>query len=188
MAAHLATEVMLRTSGLRFTSVREGPYAEAFALFLDWYPGTEVVQLPADGSIAFASRMELGEGTANLMLTGKFDEQEMVLLSGPRALTLSEVTTIVAEETGRPLRMEIVEGGEEYVRRKAEGDVGLKSEVFFRSRLSWYEGLEKGDGTMVSGTLKEALGREPRDGGEVIQGLLRERKREYTWHQNYMKA
>ena len=188
MAAHLATEAMLRTSGLRFTSVREGPYAEAFPLFLDWYPGTEVVQLPGNGPMAFASRPELGEGTAMLMLSGTLDSQEVVLLSGPRALTLSEVTKIVAEETGRPLRMEIVEGGEEYVRRKAEGDVGQKSELFFRTRLSWYEGIAKGDGATVSGTLKEVLGREPRDPAEVIRGLLRESKGEYVWHQNYMKA
>ncbi|MCJ1383384.1 hypothetical protein MMC17_006497 [Xylographa soralifera] len=188
MAAHLATEAMLRTSGLRFTSVREGVYAEAFPLFLDWYPGTEVVQLPGDGPMAFASRAELGEATANLMLSGEFDGQEVVLLSGPWALTLSEVAKIVAEETGRPLRVEIVEGGEEYVRRKVEGDVGRKSEFFFRSRVSWYEGIEKGDAGTMSGTLREVLGREPRDGGDVIRGLLRESKGEYTWHQNYKKA
>ncbi|MCJ1402934.1 hypothetical protein MMC11_006155 [Xylographa trunciseda] len=186
MAAHLATEAMLRASGLRFTSVREGTYAEAFPLFLDWYPETEVVQLPADGPMAFVSREELGEATAKLMFSGQFDGQEVVLLTGPRTLTLREVTEIVAEETGRPVRMEIVEGGEDYVRRKAEGDVGRKPELFFRSRITWYEGIEKGDGGTVSGTLKEVLGREPTDGGEVIRGLLRESKGQYTWHQNYM--
>ncbi|MCJ1431028.1 hypothetical protein MMC27_000378 [Xylographa pallens] len=188
MAAHLATEAMLRASGLRFTSVREAVYAEAFPLFLDWYPGTEVVQLPGDGPIAFASRAELGEGTAMLILSGMLDDQEVVLLSGPRALTLSEVAKIVTEETGRPLGIEIVEGGEEYVRRKVEGDVGRKSELFFWWRLSWYEGIEKGDAGTVSGTLREVLGREPSDAGEVIRGLLRESKGEYVWHQNYKKV
>ncbi|MCJ1393766.1 hypothetical protein MMC18_006642 [Xylographa bjoerkii] len=119
MAAHLTTEALLRASGRRFTSVREGVYAHADPLFPNWYPGTEVVQ---------------GEGTAKLMLSGKFDAQEVVLLSGPRTLTLREVVQIVEEETGRPFRMEIVEGGEEYVRRKAEGDVGGKPESFFRGR------------------------------------------------------
>ena len=188
MAAHLATEAMLRASGLRFTSVREGPYAEAFPLFLDWYPETSAVQLPGDGPMAFVSRLELGEGTARLMLSGAYDEQEMVVLSGPRTLTLREVVEIIMTETGKAISMEIVDAGNAYVRMKAEGDIGGKPESFFQTRVSWYEGIVKGDGGTVSRTLKDLLGREPRDGGDVIRELLRESEGEYTWHQNYMKV
>lgn len=66
-------------------------------------------------------------------------------------------------------------------------DRGGKPELFFRSMLSWYEGIGRGEGSVVSGTLGEVLGREPEDGMVGVEWLLRGNM-EYTWHQNYMRV
>jgi uncharacterized protein YbjT (DUF2867 family) len=182
-AAHLDTEELLRDSGISFTSVREGVYADAFPLFIDWYPDTTEILLPADGPVALASREELGEATANLMMSGEYDDKEIVLLSGPVAYTMSQVVDIVNETTGRNLAVRRV-SPEEYLSAKGN-DIGGKPMAFFRSRISWYEGIEKGDGATTSQTLASLLGREPLTGKQAIEALLKEAGGNYTWHQNY---
>lgn len=57
-------------SGVTYTNIRMGVYADAFPCFLNWYPSTEKLYLPSDGKTAYASRQELGEATANLMVKG----------------------------------------------------------------------------------------------------------------------
>lgn len=77
--AHLVTERLMREhlggeEGTKWTSVREGLYIDAFPLWLNWYPTDrkQVLYLPDDGGrgVAWATREELGEATAKLMLKG----------------------------------------------------------------------------------------------------------------------
>lgn len=86
MVAHLETEKMLRQSQLVWTIVREGVYADAFPVFLNWYPKDpqQVLYLPCDGEVAFALRDELGEATAKLMMVDGFERQNVrdLLLRG----------------------------------------------------------------------------------------------------------
>ncbi|MCJ1361043.1 hypothetical protein MMC16_000140 [Acarospora aff. strigata] len=185
-AAHLATEKLLQDFGLSYTSIREGIYADAFPLFIDWFPSTTEVLLPGDGPVAFASRAELAEATAKLMISGTYDDQEIVLLTGPKAYTLTQIVDIINNTTGRNVTVTRV-SGDEYVAAVTHGDLAGKGELFFRSRLSWFEGMEDGEGALVTGTMRDVLGREPRDGKEVIEGFLRA-DRDYEWHQNYIKV
>lgn len=71
MQAHLDTEAYLRTSGLTYTIIREGIYSESWPLYFGfWSPeeGTNEVVIPhGDGAIAWASRVDLGEGTARIL-------------------------------------------------------------------------------------------------------------------------
>ncbi|MCJ1447699.1 MAG: hypothetical protein MMC23_008210 [Stictis urceolatum] len=184
-AAHLETERMLEDSGVGYTSVREGLYADAFPLFLDWYPDSREVLVPGtgEGGLAVALRAELGEATANLMRTGRWDREKKVLLSGTEAVSMRDMVGVINEVTGKEVRVRTV-GGEEYVRERVKASRGENGEGFFRSRLSWFEGLEKGDGAVTTGTLREALGREPVGGREAIRKLLVETGGEYRWHQN----
>ncbi|KAJ7268259.1 NmrA-like family protein [Mycena rebaudengoi] len=187
-AAHLETERMLARSGVvAYTSVREGIYANAFPLFINWFPESDEVVFPGtgtdEGGIALALREELGEATANVMRGGRWDDQTKILLSGSEVMSLREVVGIINETTGRDVKVRLVDA-EEYVREGVRGPGRAKGEVFFRSRISWFEGLVKGEGAHVTGTLKEALGREPTGGREALRGLLRETGGNYTWHQN----
>ena len=172
-------------SGISYTSIREGIYAEAFPL-IEWFPNTKEVLLPGDGPIAFASRAELAEATAILMIRGTYDNRKIVLLTGPRAYTLTEIVDVINSVTKRDVKVKRV-SGEEYLVEKLMNDEGGKGEAFFRSRLSWFEGIEKGDGASVDPIMETLLGREPKDAKEVITELL-EKDRNYEWHQNYMKT
>ncbi len=182
MEAHLWTERALREMGVSHTSVREGVYAEAWPLFCDWFPESREVCVPGDGGLAWVAREELAEATAKLMVGGKYDHLQMVVLSGVNAYTLERVVQVVNEVTGREVRFRKV-GEEEFVGVKTADDRGGKGEGFFRQVVSWYEAIERGDAGLVTGTLTEVLGRQPVDGLEVIRGLLR-KDGDYRWHQN----
>jgi uncharacterized protein YbjT (DUF2867 family) len=83
--AHLETEKMLRENGIVFTSLRMGVYADAFPVFLNWFPTdpNQTLYLPSNGSIAYASRDELGEATARLMVEGGHEKQIVSASSQP---------------------------------------------------------------------------------------------------------
>ncbi|KAF4266766.1 hypothetical protein KXW98_000277 [Aspergillus fumigatus] len=181
--AHLQTEDLLRESGLTFTSIREGVYADAFPLFINWYPDTTTVSLPADGRCAFTLRKELGEANARLMLQGGH-ENEIVLLTAGETISFAETVDVINETTGRNVRFQIV-SPEEYVRLSAANDQGGKPAEFFQALVSWYDSVAQGEISHTHPLMKEVLGREPTTPREAIRGFLLE-NRDYTWHQNYV--
>jgi len=190
MEAHLTTERLLKESGITFTSIREGVYADAFPLFLNWYPSdpNQELRLPhsaAEGKWALASREELGEATAKLMVKGGFDN-EIVLFSGPEALTLAELVEAVNEASGRNVSIKWV-SDDEYIKYNFANDEGKKPEFFFHSWTTMFNGVAGGDAAHVSPLLQETLGRRPLDARQFVKDTLR-KNRDYTWHQNYFKG
>ncbi|KAH0612847.1 uncharacterized protein H6S33_009227 [Morchella sextelata] len=181
---HLETERLLKESGLSYTIIREGVYTEAFPLYLSWTPASKSIILPHDGPIAFASRTELAEGTARLLLSD--DEKyanSIVVLTGPEALTLTRVAEVIRDELGNELVVEKVGLGE-YVKGLVER--GERSEAFARSWATTLKAFENGEAGDVHGALEELLGRRPRGAGEVVRGLVKEGLENggYRWHQN----
>ncbi|EED18767.1 NmrA-like family protein, putative [Talaromyces stipitatus ATCC 10500] len=181
--AHLETEKMLKEAGITYTSIREGIYADAFPLFLQWYPTIETIILPSDGVITYTSRDELGEANAKLLLKGGH-ENEIILLTANEPLTGGEIIKIINETTGRNVKLQLV-SPEEYIKYHTENDIGKKPESFWQQRISWFEGIAKGDADLKNPLMREVLGREPKTGSQLIRELLTE-NRDYTWHQNYI--
>ncbi|GAD93698.1 NmrA-like family protein [Paecilomyces variotii No. 5] len=181
--AHLATEQLLEKSGITYTSIREGIYAEAFPIFLGWYPDTRTVYLPFEGRAAYTSRIELGEATARLMIRGGYEKQT-VLLTAQEVVSFQDIVDVINETTGRNVELKFV-SPDEYVRILAEIDQGGKPAAFFKSVVSWYEALRDGDGETKDALMADVLGREPKGAKEVIRELLSQ-DLDYTWHQNYL--
>ncbi|KAL9609554.1 MAG: hypothetical protein Q9167_005686 [Letrouitia subvulpina] len=170
--AHLATEDLLEKSGLTYTSVREGIYAEAFPPFLNWYPSITDLFLPADGPVAWAFRKELGEATARLMLKGGYENRK-VLLTGPKAYTMQAVVETINKTTHRNVALHYV-SLEEYVARNADNDEGKKPKAFFDAWKSAYVGIANGDGACIDQLMGELLRQAPTDGLKLIEGLSTE--------------
>jgi uncharacterized protein YbjT (DUF2867 family) len=170
-------------SGLTYTSIREGVYADAFPVFMNWYPDTKELFLPADGPVAWASRAELGEATAKLMLKEGFENQ-IVLLTGPKTYTFADIVDTIRKITGKELILHRV-SAEEYVTKNAAIDEGKKPAQFFEAWRSLLEGVAEGEVVDVDPLMGELLGRQQKDGLRVIEDLLKENPG-YTWHQNYM--
>lgn len=172
-------------SGLTYTAIREGVYAEAFPVFINWYPDTTAVQLPADGEIAWTRRTELGEATARIMIRGGYENQT-VLFTSEETITTKELVDILNETTSRQVKFEIV-SSEEYVRVNGANDQGGKPQAFFEMVATWWEDIAKGELRTTDGLMRDVLGREPTKPRDAIKQLLAE-NRDYTWHQNYAQS
>ena len=116
------------------------------------------------------------------MMRGGY-ENENVLLTGPKAVTLADLVQTINDVTDRDIVLDKLPF-EKYTKVNAENDEGGKSEWWFEKRVSWYEGVAKGDGKAMDPLMEQLLGRKPKDGTEVVKDILTTDPN-YTWHQNY---
>ncbi|KAE8365042.1 hypothetical protein BDV27DRAFT_171854 [Aspergillus caelatus] len=172
MQDHLLTERLLKESGLTYTSIREGAYAECFTVFLDWDPERSgTITLPADGEVAFTSRAELGEATARIMIRGGYVNQ-IVLFTAGETITAREIVDILNETTGRQIKLDLVPR-EEYLRTWMVDPRGKPREHFEMIVLFWDE-IVKGSLRTTHPLLREILGREPTKPRDFVRKLLLE--------------
>ncbi|KAK0366688.1 hypothetical protein LTR91_001409 [Friedmanniomyces endolithicus] len=137
MQAHIATEEMLKSSGLDFITLRAGSYSEAFPLFLNWYPSSKTILLPHltpsvdEGKAPWTSRDELGEGMAALLAKGLAaypsiipqTDRKIILLTGPVAEPFSALVEAINRGRGTDIRIEFLEP-EAWVAAQAKNDEG----------------------------------------------------------------
>lgn len=97
---HGATEEHLRASGLDWTFLRDNFYAEVLLQFAD---ENGVIRGPAgDGRVAAVSQRDVGAVIAHVLSDPREHVDRTYDLTGPEALTLTEVAAIAAAITGRP--------------------------------------------------------------------------------------
>jgi hypothetical protein len=165
-------------SGLTYTSIREGVYAECFTVFLDWYPErTGTLTLPADGDVAYTSRVELGEATARIMIQGGYENQT-VLFTAQETITAREPVDIINATTGRQIKLNLV-SREAYLDSWRIDPRGRPKAHFEMIATVWDE--------IISGALRtthpllgETLGREPTSPRDFVRRLLEE-DRDYVF-------
>ncbi|KAF5654441.1 hypothetical protein FHETE_11309 [Fusarium heterosporum] len=174
---HVETEMLLKESGLVYTSIREGIYAEAFPVFLDWKPDTAKVLLPADGEIAFTSRPELGEATARIMIRGGYENQ-IVLLTAQETINAKEIIHVINETTGRQVELEIVSRNE-YISRSMQDPQGRPKE-YFEAVAERCDDIVKGALSTIDPLMPELLGREPTKPKDSLRQLLA-KNQNYTY-------
>ena len=111
-------------------------------------------------------------------------EKQTVLLTGPKAYTFADIVEIIKKATGKEVILHRV-SAEEYVTKNAASDEGKKPAQFFEAWRSLLEGVADDEAAGIDPFMGELLGRQPKDGLQVIEDLLKENPG-YTWHQNYM--
>ncbi|GKZ28923.1 hypothetical protein AbraIFM66950_001881 [Aspergillus brasiliensis] len=171
---HLLTERLLKESGLTYTSIREGVYAECFTIFLDWYPERTTVTLPGDGEVAFTSRVELGEASARIMIRGGYENQ-IVLFTAEKTTTARELVDIINDTTGRQAKLNVV-SQEEYLHPNNMHDQRGKPKEHFQMIASFWDDIERGALRTTSPLMREILGREPTTPQDAVRKLLEENR------------
>ncbi|KAL4949864.1 hypothetical protein BDW69DRAFT_67360 [Aspergillus filifer] len=178
MQDHLFTEKLLKESGLTYTSIREGIYAECFTIFLDWFPKqTGTLTLPADGGVAYTSRAELGEATARIMIRGGYENQ-IVLFTAQETITAQEIVDTINDTTGRQIKLELV-SREDYLNGWMSDSRGKPKEHFKMIATVWDE-IVQGALLTTHPLLQEILGREPTKPRDFVRKLL-EDDRDYVF-------
>jgi hypothetical protein len=117
-----------------YTSVREAIFAEATPLFINYHLTSKVLCVPNDGPVTSASRAELVEATANLILKDGY-EKEIVLSKGLKAITLPVLGASINEVAGKHIVLGTLPPTDN-ANASAEDDDGAKSEWWFEKRVS----------------------------------------------------
>lgn len=138
--------------------------------YLNYHPGATEIVIPCDGPVAWADRADLAEATARIIHSpsDKYANQTL-LLTGPRAVTLSEVGGMVGKIVGKELPIVIIpmEGWIEGAIQAGLDEWTVKT--FF---ASMYRAIEMGDLGAVTTTMEELLGRKPKDIEEIVRETL----------------
>jgi NAD(P)H dehydrogenase (quinone) len=166
-ADHAATEAAIRESGLRYTLLRNSFYMETLPLLLQGAVAGGPVAAPADGSAAYAARMDLAEATANLLAGGGYEGRTLEL-TGPLAVDLAEAARIVAAILGRPVERLVLTDEEYRSQLLAVGMPPAGVAVF----LQIFAALRESRFANVSPALGELLGRTPQAPETFLRAAL----------------
>ncbi|WP_028921462.1 NAD(P)H-binding protein [Pseudonocardia acaciae] len=160
VATHVDGERAVRGSGIEWTVLRPGWFAQNFSegFFRDAVLAGEL-RLPAeDGAVSFVDADDIAS-VAVAALTGDGHAGQTYELSGPRALTFAQAAAEISEATGRRI-----------------GYVPLTREAFVaeliaqglsageaRDSADIIEPIRRGMDSHLSDGVRRALGRDPRD-------------------------
>jgi uncharacterized protein YbjT (DUF2867 family) len=159
--SHGATETMLAESGVPYTSIRNGMYADHIA---SWFDAEGVAREPVgDGRISFSYRPELAEAIA-VALTEPGHEGKVYDISTRDSVTLAELAELASQATGRAYRYEPSSREEWEARWRARG----KPEWEIEAGLTSFDAQLAGELDVVSGDFLRLTGREPLSVGEIV--------------------
>jgi len=100
---HLATEVVLKASGLVYTILRNGWYTENYAGSAKGAIGAGAfIGCAGDGKIASAARVDFAE-VAAVVLAGEGHENKIYELAGDTAFTLTELAAEISRLSGKTI-------------------------------------------------------------------------------------
>lgn len=156
MLTNAATEEILKTSGMAFTSLRCGFFASSALLMISDALKTGELIVPESGPIAWTTHSDLAAVTAVILTEGKLDGITPPLTAS-EAIDMEGIASIASKILDRPLR-HIVVSDEEYRKRlishgMPEPIVNLLTGIFQASR--------QGDFSRIDPALENLIGRPP---------------------------
>ena len=153
---HAATEVALRESGVAFTSLRNGFYAQTAAFLVGAALGTGELRAPLDGPINYTAIPDLAEATAIALADEGLDDT-ILTLTGAEAVDAAGLAAMASALAGRPIRRVIVSDDEYRAGLVAHGVPEPQAAMF----LTLFVAARQGAFTRVDPTLARLIGRPP---------------------------
>jgi NAD(P)H dehydrogenase (quinone) len=102
--AHLATEKLLKESGLTYTILKNALYLDVLPLFMGPVLDTNTIYLPAgDGKVPYASRADMGAAGA-AVLTGTGHENQSYEISNGTSYSFQDIAKILSDLTGKTIQ------------------------------------------------------------------------------------
>ncbi|KRF08770.1 NAD(P)-dependent oxidoreductase [Arthrobacter sp. Soil782] len=154
---HWATEEHIRNSGMAYTFLRDNFYLDVLPLFA----GNEgVLRGPAgDGRVAAVARTDVARAAVVVLENPVAHVGRTWDLTGPEALSLSEVAAIITRVTGRPTRYEEETVEEAYASRAPYGVPDWQLDAW----VSTYTAIASGQLERTTTAVQELTGSAPLD-------------------------
>ena len=101
---HRVTELVLASSGLPYTVLRNNLYTQLILMGIDVTLATgRLLDNSGDGAIAYVTREDCAAVAAAVLAAGGYEGQRLEV-TGPNALTLADVAALISEFTGVSVR------------------------------------------------------------------------------------
>jgi uncharacterized protein YbjT (DUF2867 family) len=160
---HWATEQHVRDRGLRATFLRDSLYADFFP-FLTGPDG--VIRGPAgNGRVAAVAQDDIADAAVAVLRDPSAHAGATYDLTGPEALTMTEVAETITTVTGRPVRYVDETLDEAYASRASYGAPDWQVDAW----VSTYTAIAAGELAAVSSAVPELTGHPARTLAEVLR-------------------
>jgi NAD(P)H dehydrogenase (quinone) len=161
---HAGTEAELANSGLAFTSLRHGFYAESCLYMIGDGLKAGELRVPEDGPVSWTARDDLAEADAAILAgNGQWDGITPPLTAS-QALTMAELAVLASNVTGREVRHVTVSDDEWRDAKIAAGMPAIYADML----LGTFRAARRGDFAAIDPALETALGRPPRTMRDVL--------------------
>jgi NAD(P)H dehydrogenase (quinone) len=161
--SHGATEAMLRESGLQWSTVRNGMYSDGIGTWFD--PDGRITGPGGDGRISFSYRPELGEAIAILLAEPTHDNREIVTITSPEAVSLTELAALATDVTGDPYAYRPLAREDWITHRRALG----RPDWAIEAGITYYDGVARGEADLVTNDYEELTGHPAASIRELIE-------------------
>jgi NAD(P)H dehydrogenase (quinone) len=166
---HAATEDMLEQSGLAWTALRHGFYAESGLMMIGHALETGIIEAPEDGKVSWTTHADLAEADAHILADAfggvglRYDGPTPPLTSA-QALDYADIAAIASEVLGKPVRRNTLSDDDLKAKMVARG----APEAAAKMALGLYVASRNGEFATVDPTLESILGRRPTGMRELI--------------------
>jgi len=168
MRDHAATEEILKTSGIAFTSLRNGFYSESGLMLLGDAFKTGKIIAPEDGPVSWTTHADLAEA-AVIALTndGRLDGLTPPLTAS-EALDLEAIAQVASKLAGREITRVTVTDEEYRTTMISRGLPEMRADLL----VGLFVASRKGEFAAVDSTLESLLGRPPMSMRGLIESRL----------------
>ncbi len=155
--SHIKTENLIKTSGIPYTILHNGIYADMLPIFLGEKVLETGVYFPAgDGKVSFTTRHDMAEAAANI-LTSVGHEGKEYEFANTENISFLDVANILSEITGRKVTY-LNPVAEEYKTALTNAGVPTEYVGFF---AAFAEAMKQGEFETDETDLPQLLGRKP---------------------------
>ena len=165
---HARTEDDLAASGVPFTALRHGFYAESCLQMIGDGLKAGELRVPEDGPVSWTARDDLAEADAIILVENGRLAGITPPLTAIDAVTMADVAAIASEVSGREIRHVTVTDDAWRDARVSAGMPPFYAEML----LGTFRAARRGDFAAVDPTLGELLGRPPRSLRDVLATFL----------------
>ena len=166
---HAAAEALLAETGMPYTSLRNGYYAESGLHHLGRGFETGELRAPEDGPVSWTTRADLAAANAAVLAQeGSFNGPTPPLVA-PEAFTFAELAAIASNLLGREVKRVVLTDAQWRAEKTAQGMPAPVVELLLGS----YRAMRRGDFAATGPALAQLLGRRPRTMRDVLADLLR---------------
>jgi len=161
---HHATEQHLRASGMAWTFLRDTFYLDVLA---DFVGADGVLRGPAgDGRCAFVARADVARVAAAVLADPAGHAGRTYDLTGPQALTLTDVARVLSDVRGRPVTFADETLDEAYASRASYGAPDWQVDAW----VSTYTAIASDVMAEVTDDVERVTGTPPLTLGDVLRG------------------